>query len=403
MSSGCEVTRPKTGLNRSSITQGLTRPNVLLVVQPSVSHYREPMIHALSGMPAIRVDFAGKYDSPEGKSDHRERVAPASEVTLKLVRQLRVTRLFGPVTWESGIVRLAASSRYDVVVLEGRIYTLSTWVGLLARRALGRRTLLWGHGWRRRDGGVKRHFRLLFYRLADGVMVYGDRAAQMGRDVGYPSSRIFVVGNSIYPRALMGRLPSINGPVFQDLDRSRPTVLCVSRLSPRRGLALLIEAAERLSRAGTPVNVVLVGDGAAKGSLESLAARKGIPVRFLGPVYLREELAAIYAAANATVIPGAAGLGIVQSLAFGCPVIIHDNDDEHGPESEAVRDGVNGSRFREGSIESLADTILEVCSWRLQRPSLAQACAMSVVDRYSAESHAGSITSAILATVKANC
>jgi glycosyltransferase involved in cell wall biosynthesis len=376
-------------------------PRALLVVQPSVSHYREPMIRALSETPGIQLDFAGKYDSPEGMSDARERVASASDETLALVSQLRVRRLFGPVTWERGIVRLSASSRYDVVVLEGRIFTLSTWVGLLIRRALGRRTLLWGHGWRRPERGAKRHLRLFFYRLADGLMLYGQRAAQIGTDIGYPASKIFVVGNSIYPRALMGAptTPADHGD-SGNLNPPRPSVVCVSRLSPRKGLELLIKAAARLSRAGTPIDVVLAGDGAAKTGLETLAAESQVPVRFLGPVYNRDDLGAIYSRAAVSVIPGAAGLGIVQSLAFGCPVIIHDDDSDHGPEAEAVIPGVNGLRFERGSVESLTAAILEVCLWRDAKPTVSADCTASVIDRYSAEAHASSIARAIVATAE---
>jgi glycosyltransferase involved in cell wall biosynthesis len=367
--------------------------SALIVIQPSVSHYREPMIKRLRSDRRANVTLMGKYDSPEGKRDSRERVQPASEDTRRYVNELVPHRLFGPFTWESGILLKSLSCDFDVVVLEGRIFTLSTWAALLVRRMLGRRTLLWGHGWRTRDTGLKKHVRHAFYSLSAGLLLYGEHARLLGEEQGFPASRLHVIGNSIYDRSRLEALEPSPAP-----DAAHPlTLLCVSRLTLRRDLQLLIQAAAELRTRSVPIRVILVGEGAARSELEVLARRLGAPVEFAGAVYDHDALRNLYREAHLTVIPGAAGLTIIHSLGFGRPVIISDASHVHGPEFEAVRDGRNGLRFKAGSVESLVETIIEAGGWYERRPQLTKECLDSILPRYTAEEHASRLLSAVVA------
>jgi glycosyltransferase involved in cell wall biosynthesis len=61
-----------------------------------------------------------------------------------------------------------------------------------------------------------------------------------------------------------------------------------------------------------------------------------------------------------TVVPGAAGLTVIQSLQHGVPVVTHGDAHSQMPEFEAVIPARTGSLFEKGSVESLAD---ELRSW----------------------------------------
>ncbi|HSL57082.1 MAG TPA: glycosyltransferase family 4 protein [Acidimicrobiales bacterium] len=61
-------------------------------------------------------------------------------------------------------------------------------------------------------------------------------------------------------------------------------VLALSRLVPRQGFDVVIEAAARLARRHPEVLVVVAGGGRDRPRLERLARRTGAPVRFLGRV-----------------------------------------------------------------------------------------------------------------------
>jgi phosphatidylinositol alpha-1,6-mannosyltransferase len=149
-----------------------------------------------------------------------------------------------------------------------------------------------------------------------GVVLHGAEVTVPGRLPGTASAlrRVLrgarvVVAAGGYPLAeaerVAGRpLPSVLVPPGVDTDRFRPLdtderrtnrerhgldpdaalVVSVSRLVPRKGMDVLIEAAQRL-RAGFPdLQVAIAGDGRDRPRLERQAARLGAPVRFLGRV-----------------------------------------------------------------------------------------------------------------------
>jgi len=66
--------------------------------------------------------------------------------------------------------------------------------------------------------------------------------------------------------------------------RPEPLVLSVSRLVPRKGMDVLIEAVGLLRDRGRAVELAIAGQGRDRGRLERLARRRGVPVRFLGAV-----------------------------------------------------------------------------------------------------------------------
>ncbi|MBA2695728.1 MAG: glycosyltransferase family 4 protein [Actinobacteria bacterium] len=126
-----------------------------------------------------------------------------------------------------------------------------------------------------------------------------------------------------------------------------PLVLGTSvRLSARKRVDLLIEAAAELQQQGTAVRVQIVGDGPERTRLEQLAARRRVDVDFLGPLYEPGGIADFYRSVHMTVLPGHAGLTVLQSLMHGRPVVTHDDADQHAAEWEALEAGVTGAFSR---------------------------------------------------------
>ena len=74
-------------------------------------------------------------------------------------------------------------------------------------------------------------------------------------------------------------------------DPDIPIVICAVRLMPSKRLDMLLEAVALLNASGHTTNVLLVGDGPERISLEALAAQKGVTVRFWGECYDERVLA----------------------------------------------------------------------------------------------------------------
>jgi phosphatidylinositol alpha-1,6-mannosyltransferase len=130
----------------------------------------------------------------------------------------------------------------------------------------------------------------------------------------------------------------------------RPTVVCVSRLWPRKGQDMLIRALPAIRRRVPDAALLLVGGGPYEDRLRTLATQAGVAddVIMTGRVP-QEELPAHFVAGDVFAMPcrthgrglDVEGLGIVylEASAAGLPVVAGDS----GGAPETVLDGVTGS------------------------------------------------------------
>lgn len=133
------------------------------------------------------------------------------------------------------------------------------------------------------------------------------------------------------------------------LPPSGPLVASVSRLVPRKGMDVLIEAAARLERSGRypDLRVAIAGSGRDRPRLERLVARTGAPVRLVGRVP-DADLPDFYACADVVALCCRTrwggleqeGFGIVflEAAASGVACVAGDS----GGAAEAVVDGATG-------------------------------------------------------------
>lgn len=147
----------------------------------------------------------------------------------------------------------------------------------------------------------------------------------------------------------------------------RPTILCLSRLVPRKGQDVLIRALPRIRAAVEGAVLVIVGGGPYEESLRNLAVRVGVAehVVITGGVPAA-ELAAHHTIADVFAMPcrtrGAGldveGLGIVylEASASGVPVVAGDS----GGAPETVREGETGHVVNGRSVSAVTDAITSV-------------------------------------------
>ncbi|OCB40479.1 alpha-(1-2)-phosphatidylinositol mannosyltransferase [Mycobacterium malmoense] len=159
------------------------------------------------------------------------------------------------------------------------------------------------------------------------------------------------------------------GAALRDRYRlgARPTVVCVSRLVPRKGQDTLIKALPSIRRRVDGAALVVVGGGPYLESLRKLARECGVAdhVTFTGGVPA-DELPAHHALADVFAMPcrtrGAGmdveGLGIVflEASATGKPVIAGDS----GGAPEAVQHNKTGLVVDGRSVDAVADAVAEL-------------------------------------------
>ncbi|MFD4183262.1 glycosyltransferase family 4 protein [Rhodococcus sp. NPDC058514] len=169
----------------------------------------------------------------------------------------------------------------------------------------------------------------------------------------------------------------------------RPTVLCLSRLVPRKGQDVLIRALPRIRESIDGAVLVIVGGGPYQGRLRALAKETGMEdhVVFTGTVP-SAELAAHHTIADVFAMPcrtrGAGldveGLGIVflEASAAGVPVIAGRS----GGAPETVRENETGHVVDGRSVRQVADSVVSVLADRDRAAAMGAAGRAWVSERW---------------------
>jgi alpha-1,6-mannosyltransferase len=121
--------------------------------------------------------------------------------------------------------------------------------------------------------------------------------------------------------------PDRRDPVMRRRWAADGDVLVVhcGRLSTEKRPRRSLEAVALLRTAGVPAVLAVAGGGPLRSAMQEEAAARGLPVRFLGHVSDRAELAALLATADVAIAPGPVetfGLAALEALASGTPVVV---------------------------------------------------------------------------------
>lgn len=331
----------------------------IAVIYDSFPHYRTGIIRELSQSATYQYLFVGARAAPN--EEGIKRWDPEEGVSF-LATKLYYP--FGRCLIQSKVISLALRRDIDSVIFLGDAVFVTTWVAAIIARLTGKKVFFWTHGWTELDVGIKKLFRISFYRLANTLLLYGHHAKQLGLTFGFRQERMHVIYNSLDCRTQVAirasideeELRSIRTSLFAELS-DNPILICTGRLIPVRHLNLLLDAMSFLKKEGFPVNLILVGDGPDAPLLRRQSKCGNLSVNFYGSCYDEQVLARLFMVSDLLVMPGRIGLAAMHSLVYGTPVVVHDNPNDQGPEWEAVMPGFNGAHFAHGDSRDLARVI----------------------------------------------
>jgi glycosyltransferase involved in cell wall biosynthesis len=260
-------------------------------------------------------------------------------------------------TTERGAARLAGSGRYRAVIggMGGRLALPGAYLG--ARRAKVP-FVLWASIW----AHPRSAFHALswlptryLYRRADAVVTYGPHVSayveqRRGRD-----DDVFVATQAVSAARFGASVPNEDRATWRrsaGAEGDQPLFLFVGRLEREKGIATLAEAWRASGLAGD-ARLAVAGEGPMARQLDTAAAT------VLGQVS-QDELPALYAAADALVVPSLAtatfrepwGLVANEAMHQGTPVIA--SDAVGAVAGGLVVDGRNGLVFPAGDDAALS-------------------------------------------------
>jgi glycosyltransferase involved in cell wall biosynthesis len=351
------------------------------------AHYQAGLVRELARNSEHEYHFFGDESDPM-----RSGIEPISAVLRNQVvfTACRTVHWGKYLAFQWRAVREALFGDFEVYIMEGSFTVFTNWLAIPVARIRGKRVLLYSHGWLRREFGCKAWLRIFFYRLADGLLLYGNRSRQIGILSGFLPARLYVVYNSLDMKIISRSRKSVSEFLctkFRDdwfgSDAKNPLIVSVGRLTSTKEYPLLLDALSILQLQGMYINVMLVGEGPDLDLLKNKACDLGLNLILPGARYNEDFLSVCFSAADITVIPGAAGLTVIHSLSYGTPVIVHDDADCQMPESEAIESGINGALFHSGDANSLAHSIKMVLQKIPRSPHVANQCRSVVEAAYT--------------------
>lgn len=327
-------------------------------MQRRLTHYRRPFFEKLRRKLDERgISLQLAYGEPTSREAMKQDSAEIDWAT-----RLKTTYLAdGRFCWQPFGALLSQS---DMVVVTHENKMLYNLYAQCIR--IDVKLALWGHGanmqgstssWRER---LKRRTA----RQADWWFGYTEMSRPLILGSGFPADRITVVDNAIdttalrrhYEAVLPGQLSAWRARL--GLAGTRVGVYIGSMYSEKR-IGFLLDAAS-LIRARVPdFELVIAGAGVESCKVSAFCASNAW-AHYVGPVR-GEEKAQVLALAHVMLNPGLVGLGILDSLVCGVPLVTTDCG-IHSPEIAYLENAHNGLMVRNDMLEyvdAVADLLID--------------------------------------------
>jgi glycosyltransferase involved in cell wall biosynthesis len=214
----------------------------------------------------------------------------------------------------------------------------------------------------RRFGSTVERLRVMqtwYARRADLIITPSRYLAEIVADWGILPSRIRVIYNAPTPEPASGPSDGWTAKLLGTPGGSF-VVLTVARLTPWKGVDVLIRAVER-ARAEVPgLRLLVAGDGPERAHLEQLAAPLGGAVTFLGDLSHPEVLALMRASQVLALGSAYEGLShvLLEAMEAGLPIVASTA----GGNPELIQDGENGLLVPYGDVEKLSNALIRLSS-----------------------------------------
>lgn len=260
------------------------------------------------------------------------------------------------------VLRFARSEQVDLLHSHG--YKGNILIGLMPRILRRIPMIATLHGWTW-TGGISRMF---FYEWLDGVSLRSiDRVVLVNQSMRehprlkrQPQLELAVVHNGI-PRETSSGADGESGELDReilDFCHQGFTIGAIGRLSPEKGFDVLLEAVAGLVADGEAVQLLLLGEGGLRRSLEEKAQKLGLEKRVYMPGYVYNArnylpLIKLYAMPSLT-----EGLPIVllEAMQAGVPIVAS----KVGGIPYVLENGQAGLLIEPGNVSSLKEGLCEV-------------------------------------------
>lgn len=283
---------------------------------------------------------------------------------LKSVKILSHSKFFKRFYRMKGLTsKLWYRKNIDAYLMIGTPMCVSIWILCFFIRIFQPKAKIyfWTHGWYGKETRGEAIIKKTFLKLADELFLYGNYAKNLLVKLGFDNNKIHVIHNSLsYNFQLQLRNQMKISNIYKThFGNNNPVIIFIGRLTKVKKLDMLINVISNLKMNNEYYNLVFIGNGTERNSLEDLVKKLKLEdnVWFYGSCYDETINAELIYNADLCVAPGNVGLTAIHSLMFGCPVITHNDFKWQMPEFEAITPYKTGAFFTKDDTYSLGETI----------------------------------------------
>lgn len=305
--------------------------------------------------------------------------------------------------WQTGIIKRIVSSKYKYFIFEGAVFHLPTWIFTILCRIFGKKALFWTHGFKGLDKGLKRLIRILYFKLPHGLMLYGNYSKKIMIEDGFDANKLFVIYNSLDSNKQFDLLNTFSSNFISNEKAKlfkKPelfTVIFIGRLLKGKNIPFLLEAVKDFSKQKKPINCLIIGDGPELDLIKNFISDNNLDDNFhlTGSIYDESEICKFFKMSDLMVSPGNVGLNCMHSLAYGVPVLTHNNFQFQMPEAEAINSGETGILFEYNNYDDLLLKLNEWINMEFTKEKVKEKCQEVIRKRYNANNQAAHIVTAV--------
>ena len=317
---------------------------------------------------------------------------------------LRKLRLFGKTLLSQ---RLGASTYgADLVIVQQQNnllanYWLQTW-----RRLRGQKIAFFGHGRNfqsKRPDGPRERFKRIWAGQVDWWFAYTEGCAELVASYGFPKDRITAFNNAIDLGQVVRQKDHLTESNIAKLRQelvggSENVAIYVGGLYEEKRIDFLIESARLMRERCPDFHLIVIGGGPDADKVRKAAGQEAW-IHYEGPQFGQRK-AELITLAKAWLMPGLVGLAVLDSFAYGVPMITTDVP-FHSPEIDYLEDGKNGLIIRPADDPKLyAERVIALLRDEIGRDRLVEG-GRAALDLYSIENMVERSACGVLAALEA--
>lgn len=244
-------------------------------------------------------------------------------------------------------VRRTLLNKYDLIISPHENSLLLNYRLMLRRRVFRRRFAFWGHGANFQElsrESKKNYIKKWSMLETDWWFAYTALSVQRIREAGFPIERVTCLNNTVDVAQLSGWRESITPIEQADLLsklglQGNHLAIFLGGLIPTKRLDFLFKASDLIKRRFHDFELLIIGDGPLCDKVRDYVSNRPW-AKWVGAKHDREKVLHL-ALGKVMLNPGMVGLGILDSLAMGLPMVTTDCK-IHSPEIAYLDPGRNG-------------------------------------------------------------